>query len=316
MALDKTRSRVFITNMKAVIRDDAPFQWMDLLNPTTGEMDSMARAHDIPATAVQDCLDARHLPKYEPLERMHFMILRAYDAEAPATGDTVQELTRKLALFFSDDRLITVHRTAQPYLDQCFLREKESPSSSVAMAVLRLISRAFDTYTAPIETSLNELDELEESLFESESGGMRRFEVRKAYLLKRRASVIRRMLRHSSEVLGSLDDFLSSSPGALQDLREKAHRLRFFADELEEGVTTLLHLHLSLSSQKTNEVMRVLTVFSAFILPLSIVTGIYGMNFRSMPELDHPLGYPAALAVMLAIEITIYLSFRKKGWLK
>jgi len=316
MALDKMRSHVFITTMKTAIRDSATFQWTDLLNPTTGEIEAIAKTHGIPANAVSDCLDARHLPKYEPLEKLQFVILRAYDVDAPAISDTVQELTRKLALFFSDNRLITVHRTPQPYLDHCFAREKESPASSVAMAVLRLLSHSIDTYSAPIEAALNELDALEESLFEGESGGTPRFQVRQAYLLKRRASVIMRMLRHSSEVLGALEGFLSSDPGALQDLREKAHRLRFFADELEDGATTLLHLHLSLSSQKTNEVMRVLTVFSAFILPLSIVTGIYGMNFRSMPELEHPLGYPAAIAAMLAIEIAIYLSFRKKGWLK
>jgi magnesium transporter len=63
-------------------------------------------------------------------------------------------------------------------------------------------------------------------------------------------------------------------------------------------------------------VVRLLTLFSVFILPLTLITGIYGMNFQHMPELGHPLGYPAALGFMVAVEVGIFLYFRRKGWLR
>ncbi|GAA4431338.1 hypothetical protein GCM10023188_18770 [Pontibacter saemangeumensis] len=80
-------------------------------------------------------------------------------------------------------------------------------------------------------------------------------------------------------------------------------------------VEALINNSLSLSSQKTNEVMRVLTVFSAFFLPRTFIVGVYGMNFNFMPELGKTRGYPAVLAVIGMVTLAIYLSFRRKGWL-
>ena len=70
------------------------------------------------------------------------------------------------------------------------------------------------------------------------------------------------------------------------------------------------------SEVKYNDVMRVLTVFSAFFLPLTFIVGVYGMNFAHMPELQHPWGYPAVMAGMITVAATIFLWFRRKGWLK
>lgn len=76
-----------------------------------------------------------------------------------------------------------------------------------------------------------------------------------------------------------------------------------------------MNLYLSLSAQRTNETMRVLTVFSAFLLPLTFIAGIYGMNFAFMPELSWKLGYPAVLASMLLVAGGIYVWFRRKAWI-
>ena len=75
-------------------------------------------------------------------------------------------------------------------------------------------------------------------------------------------------------------------------------------------------MQLSLSSQKTNQVMRTLTVFSAFFLPLTFLVGVYGMNFEYMPELTQRWGYPAVWVVMVLITIGIYTLVRRRGWLK
>jgi magnesium transporter len=102
-----------------------------------------------------------------------------------------------------------------------------------------------------------------------------------------------------------------------------AEGLYFHTDELAESINALLSLHLSLASQRTNEasqrtneVMRVLTIFSVFLLPLNVITGIYGMNFEHMPELKWAWGYPFALVTMCTVMMVVYLWFRKRGWLK
>jgi magnesium transporter len=74
-------------------------------------------------------------------------------------------------------------------------------------------------------------------------------------------------------------------------------------------------MYMSFSAQRTNDVMKVLVVFSAFFLPLTFIVGIYGMNFDYMPELRQHWGYPMVLFVMVLITIAIYAWFRRKRWL-
>jgi magnesium transporter len=76
-----------------------------------------------------------------------------------------------------------------------------------------------------------------------------------------------------------------------------------------------MNLYISFSAQKTNDVIRVLTVFSVFFLPLTFIVGIYGMNFKYMPELNSKWGYPITLLVMIGVTLSIYLWFKRKKWL-
>jgi magnesium transporter len=92
--------------------------------------------------------------------------------------------------------------------------------------------------------------------------------------------------------------------------------MHFYADELLEDVNNLLSIQLALASHRTNEVVRVLTVFSVFFLPLTFIVGVYGMNFQYMPELHKRWGYPAVLVGMGLLTLVIYLWFRKRGWLR
>ena len=100
-----------------------------------------------------------------------------------------------------------------------------------------------------------------------------------------------------------------------EDMRDYQLRLETEADELHDNINNLVSLYISLSSQKTNEVMRILTVFSAFFLPLTFIVGVYGMNFQYMPELTHKWGYPGIILLMVVITISIFQWFKRKNWL-
>jgi magnesium transporter len=91
--------------------------------------------------------------------------------------------------------------------------------------------------------------------------------------------------------------------------------MHFYAEELLDDVNNLLNMHLALATHRTNEVVKVLTIFSAFFLPLTFLVGVYGMNFAYMPELTHPMGYPAAWLLMVSVSVVIWVWFRKRRWL-
>jgi magnesium transporter len=108
----------------------------------------------------------------------------------------------------------------------------------------------------------------------------------------------------------SVDNFSASYQ--YQDIKDELLNLLTYNDESVENANQLMNTYLSISDQKNNEVVRLLTIFSAFFLPLTFIAGVYGMNFRFMPELNWKWGYFFSIGFMLLVVIVIYLWFRRK----
>jgi magnesium transporter len=240
------------------------------------------------------------------------MIARVYDTGAHREADTIQELTNKIAIFFSGRFIITIHRHPAGLIQE--VQEKYIGTGLVKTPtdlLIKLIKAVLKTYESPAGKLAEELDFYEEKTFLNQKMPPL---TKGLYHLKRKATVCRRVLRLSEVILSNIyqGDF---QPTAVQDLKDLYVHLQTHFEEVNDGTNHLINTYISLSSQKTNEVMRVLTLFSAFFLPLTFVAGIYGMNFEFMPELKKEYGYPAVLAVMGLMILSIYLWFRRKGWL-
>lgn len=300
-------------------------EWIDVVAPTQAELFEIAERFALHPNSVQDCLDPEHFPKYEDFESFDFVIVRSYDNKCDLDAGTVQELTRKLAIFIKEGHIITIHRTDQDWLSRVkdYWRKKFTSSSkdvNSGTLVCDLLRASIATYSSPIELAQENFEALEERVFQAHRAV---FDLSEAYFIKRRVAIYRRMLRMVLDIVPRVKEFLPQKQiTVLQDLREAGDRLLIYADELTENVNALMHLQISLESQKTNEashrtneVMRVLTVFSVFFLPLNFVASIYGMNFEFMPELHWPFGYHLILFVMALIATSVYVWFRRSGWL-
>ena len=301
---------------------DPPFVWLDVVQPTADELDDIARRYGLHATSVQDCLDPEHLPKYERIGGTTFIIVRAVDAAAGPRASSVQELTRKVAVFFGSNFLITIHRTPQPFLadlerDYTAIDPGAPPAGAEAsmlpQLLIDLINGAIETYDAPLEAAESAIDEFESLILGDHDYTT---PLRAMYFERRRVGLMKRMLRHTLDVIQKLVPAGNHATPLYQDLRENAESTHIYADELLENVNHLLGIQLALASHRTNEVVRVLTVFSVFVLPLTFIVGVYGMNFAFMPELRERWGYPAVWAVMILVTAVIYFWFRRRGWLR
>jgi len=301
------------------------FFWLDLCNPSLEHLEKLAVEYKLHSTSVQDCLEPEHLPKFEHFDDMNFVILRAVDSESVenSSADTVTELTRKLAIFYGPGYLITVHRTEQSYLNSVMARWKarENMSCSIQLVFVDIFHEVIRTFDRPVALCFNQLEAIEEEIFGS--GGRRKFKMREGYYLKRKISVFKRILRASLEPLlhtmGSAD---KKNRPHFQNVRERMDGVFFNAEEISESISSLLNLHISLSSQRTNEasrrtneVMRILTIFSCFFLPINFIASIYGMNFKFIPETEWQYGYFLSLGLMLSVVIGIFIWFRRRGWL-
>jgi magnesium transporter len=136
----------------------------------------------------------------------------------------------------------------------------------------------------------------------------------KLFYIKRHASISHKVLMLMHEPINHIHAGYGEE-ASIQDVRDQHLKMQTMYTQILEDVTNLLGLSMSYSTQRTNEVMRVLTIFSVFFLPLTFIVGIYGMNFNFMPELQHKWGYPAVLALMVIVTLFIYLWFKRKKWL-
>ena len=138
-------------------RTEPPLEWLDVVSPTAEELDAIARAHGLHALAVKDCLDPEHLPKFEPFDGYNFIIIRAFDEQSEPTCGTVQELTRKIAIFSAPAFLITIHRTEQHWLTTLEARietENGARAGKEGLAtylLTQVLNGAVDTYLKPME---------------------------------------------------------------------------------------------------------------------------------------------------------------------
>lgn len=295
------------------------FSWFDVVAPTEEDFTNLSMRFGIDAFLFKECMNPEHFPRFDVVnEKAKQLILRLYDESSIMEADTVRELTRKLAIFYGSDFIITVHRRPIEWLNQMKLQYQIclGKKNGVDAFVTRIIQEIFHSYDIPIQATSRHLEEFELKVF-------MQYQSRKLfqdlYYYRRKASVYREMIDQTSMLLNESLFYQNSGPrnsSILKRLKADAERLYFYSSKQYDSISYLINLHISLSSQKTNEVMRVLTVFSAFFLPLTFVVGIYGMNFKFMPELEHPLGYYGILMFMFLISVSIFYWFRRKGWLK
>lgn len=300
------------------------FRWLDIANPSEHGLRQVAKQFDLPRSVVKDCLQPDHLPKYENIRSAQFVILRAFDERAPAESDTTQELTRKIAIFKTDEFLISIHRKDQPFISD--LRKKvaekgiegcpESEKNIASLLLLEIMKTVILTFEKPVQAGLAMMEDHEARIFGVKSDPP--YSLQEGYVLRRRGVVFRRIVRLSQEVYAKV---ISSDAGdvrasILQDIREEGDRMSYQAEDLLEGASSLLNMHISLSSQRTNEIVRLLTVFSVFFLPLNFVAGLYGMNFENIPGAKLEFGFHGATLSMTFIAVGIYYWMRRQGWIK
>jgi magnesium transporter len=316
-----------MTMQTVLRRADPPFVWEDVVDPAEDELSQLAQRYGLEPTSLNDCLDPEHLPKFEQFERYAFAIVRAFDERSGRACTTVQELTRKIAIFYGPTFLLTVHRREQAWLTALLDRARNETQSKAARQgrdglqaslLTQILNAALDSYLHPLELVEARIDAFEEAVFSRGDKAKPSFtaDLREIHVLKRQVTLIKRLLWRSVDVVQRMTPLSGQSVSLFRDVQENLESFHFYVDEMLDDANTLLTIQLSLASHRTGEVMRVLTVFSVFFLPLTFIVGVYGMNFEFMPELHTHWGYPVVLGAMGLVTLVIYLWFRRNGWLR
>jgi magnesium transporter len=288
------------------------FNWIDVSNPTSAELQELSADFGLNQYTLADCLEPDHLPKAEDLGAVKFLITRKIlDEVIGQKLHTVQQLSTKVAIFFNDDFIITVHRLPQAFITELQASfEQKLVYKNPAQLAAKILLQVLQSYNKPALQLAAELDKYETAVFLRRSQANILSEL---YYLKRKINIIIKLLILTEDITHALNAYKAHNL-ALQDAKDLHTKLLTLFNQLHDDVGNLQQIYLSISAQKTNEVMKVLTVFSVFFMPLTFIVGVYGMNFKFMPELESAWGYPIVLASMVAITVLIYWWFKRKKW--
>jgi magnesium transporter len=309
-----------VDEVVAIDHEGRRLLWVDIESPSKIELEALAEQYMLPFQAVKDCLEAEHFPKFERFGDLNFVILRSFDPDSPCDADSIQEVTRKIAVFETESLVISIHRREQNFLaaikDTWRTKSRLGEDCKSHSIMLTILSGVIETYRGPMDVNRKLLEEFEVKVFKH-SGDT--FE--DGYFLKRRANTFQQVIHMTLDILPSVFKAYSDEASQLQDVKENGERLQYLAKEFYENISNLVTLQLSLQSHRmtvgsfrTNEVMRILTIVSVCFMPLNLLAGIYGMNFEYMPELKWEYGFLYVLALMLScVGLTLYF-FKNKGY--
>lgn len=289
--------------------------WLDMTNPTAEEREILHRDFNFHPLAVEDIEHAHQRPKIEQYE--HFYLMVFYTLAAPAAAEAGL-CTSEMALFVGPNYLVTVHTDPLPVLDEVAHRWQANPAGTapgVAGLLHAILDAVVDDYFPVVDDFGDRIDDLEERIFAAEENQA----LLPIFQLKKDLLALRRIVAPERDVVNVLmrRELPFIAPGLIvyfQDVYDHLVRLTDSVDTFRDLLTSALDAHLSVVSNRLNQVMKTLTAISAVLMSAALIAGIYGMNFRYMPELQWRYGYLLSLAIMVAIASALAIFFRRKGW--
>lgn len=286
--------------------------WIDIAEPTEADTHWLATRFGFHPLALEDCLHLDQRPKLEEYPGSIFVVVHCFTRGASCTELKLHELH----CFLTDQVLVTVHADAIPVLDEFRTRLGKDASvfSRGPDALLHLVCDVVTDANLPLVDDIHEaIEELEERVFQHNDRSV----LENVFELKRTLLTLRRTLAPARDVYAAL-----SRPGRVSD--RTAHYYRDVWDhvvrltesidaarELLSDVTNVYHSELG---NRTNDVMKRLALFSALLLPLTFLTGFFGMNFEDIPYKEHWLLTGSFVAMLLAPLATVAI-FRWNRWL-
>lgn len=312
-----------------VLRDGGGFAWIGMYRPTEDELRAVANEFGLHELAVEDALVGHQRPKLERYGETLFLVLRpARYLDAPEEVEFGE-----VHLFIGPNFAITVRHAESPDLGRVRKRLEQNPAllalgpQAILYAVL---DQVVDEYQPVIAGLENDIDEIEDQLFQGDPAVSRRI-----YELATEAMGFQRATHPLVEMLGQLESGYEKYHVDVElqrDFRDVLdHTLQIVAraDSFRAILQNALTVQSTLVTQAQNDEIRNMTQASidqgdqvkkisgwaAILFAPTLIGAIYGMNFRFMPELDWPLGYPFALGLMAVSGVVLYVVFKRRGWL-
>ena len=303
-----------IGEIRAHLADPGCFVWVALKDPELAEVERLQEEFDLHELAVEDASRGHQRPKIEEYGASIFVVLHMIEAQ----GEDLR--TGEVAIFVGPQYVISVRRETSQGFTEVRRRCEDEPEllrHGPAYVLYALMDTVVDRYFPLIDTLTGEIEEIETRIFASNTT---RAQVEALYNFKQRLMVVDHAIGPLLEVTsklhgGRVPPLCAGLHDYFRDVYDHLQRLKQSTDQLRDMVGTALSVNLSLITLQENEVTKRLAAYAALVAVPTMIAGVYGMNFKNMPELDWTYGYPLALGVMALIDLYLVYRFRKAKWL-
>jgi magnesium transporter len=298
--------------------DEGTFAWMDIVDPDPADLDRLQQAFGLHPVTREDTMHRRQRSKVELFEDYSFVVLR------PVTvllGPPVGLAEHEIHVIAGAGFLVTLRWSPTYPMEGIRARwERHADLHTTGFALYTLLDEVADGYLSAVEALEDEADALENLVFERDADAGEHSDVQeRLFHLKRDTVVLRRSampLRQGIDLIQE-EPKLATAPLApyYRDVMDHVIRVVEMADNVRDLLTSLLEVRVAQAANRLNEVMKKLSAWAAIVLVPTLIAGIYGMNFKHMPELGWSLGYPMALGIMVVSALGLYVVFKRRDWL-
>lgn len=313
---------VSVADLPELLADETNVVWADFRGETEDDLiqtkDVLLNTFKFHHLTVEDCLETRHQPKIEAYPDYLYFVVHGVKPEETNPSNFV---TKELDGYLGRNYVVTFHRERFRSIKNVKQQLRSSPFAcqrGAAYLLHQILDNLVDYYMPLVDEFDEVIDVLEDEVLRMKSTNNRVLE--DIMDLRRSVARLKRISTRQMEVLYRLShgEFTQIPENVLpffRDVHDHLLRISDLSEAYREMIAGLFEIHFAVIGNRTNEVMKTLAVVSAIILPLSLIAGIYGMNFEFMPELRSPYGYFATLGSMIILTGLLLLYFWRRGWI-
>lgn len=289
--------------------------WADVSDPTSSDFEELAEEFGFHPLSIEDCRNEHQRPKIEEFPGYYFIVL--YEAQLAGPNDRLE--LRELNIFLGKNYLVTVHSRPIRAIDtatRLWHEWLDQADHGAGLVAYLLIDAIVDDYLPLLDLVSEHMDSLEDSIF----GEWRADVIQEIFHVKKKLLYLRRSITPLRDVFNTMlrreqPIFPREIHIYFQDVYDHLIRVADTVDTLRDMLSSTMDAYLSVSGNRMNKIMKRLTSISTILMSVTLIAGLYGMNFTFMPELRWRYGYVYALLSMVGVGLALYWYLKKVEWI-
>lgn len=304
-----------IQDFDRLLAAEGAVAWIDMFKPTDQELFILTHDFKFHPLAIEDVIAENSRTKIDDYDHYLFMVFPVVDYIGREQGLKASELN----FFLGKNYLITVRFAEHRMFDYLYGRAERDErliSRGADYLIHAVVDSVVDNYNSTLDIFDYEIDRIEQDVL----GRPEEETLRSIFSLRRDVIALKRIVGPQKEVVNQIsrqhyDLVTSALTPYFSDIHDHLVRINEIADSHQQILTSSLEVYYSSVSTRTGEIIKVLTILTAIFIPPTFLVGLWGMNFKYMPEIDKPWGYAMAVGVICITMGSMLFYFWRKKWL-